>query len=215
MFTTQWQLIQQQSNFSCFTFAWLTSLWTVTHSFTAIKISFKLPYSNTGWTVVFAMCWPDYTLFTLTGTGKEVIVPSGHRLRPELHCSQATSSSSVLVVSGFIKCESHQRVEWSAICSPINRRVKAWLNKEPIHALVDSRCSLIRSLSWPRWTLLFAGWTCVLVKQAGRASSLSTLKWYGWKITSCTVGERLCVSVHTPSLPCLIHGYLHTKVALT
>lgn len=113
------------------------TVFTVTHSFTARKISFRLPHSNTGWTVVFATCWPDYTFITLTRTGKEVIVPSGHRLRPELHCFQATSSSSssVLMVCGFMKCESHQRVEWSAICSPVNRRVKAWLNKEPIHAL--------------------------------------------------------------------------------
>lgn len=80
------------------------------------------------------------------------------------------------------------------------QRSEAWLNKEPIHALVDLLCSLIHSL---RWTLIFAWTTNVLVEQSGRESSLSTVEWYGWKIASCRWGIMCeCTHAHTLSSLC-------------
>lgn len=164
----------------------------------AVTHSKWFPHLNTGWktTATFVPCWPGYTFITVTETGGDVC-SIGARVQSSCTVFQATSehaTSSVLTVCGCIRCEYLPRVEWFVLLST---KSIAWLNKEPIHTLVDLLCSLIHSL---RWTLLFAGTTCVLVRQSGPASSLSILKWYGWKIASCR-GEILCESTHTLSIP--------------
>ncbi len=127
----------------------------VTHSFDfdcCEKSLSNFPYLNTGWKTafVFVLCRPGYTFIAVTGTGKEVIVRiqastvlfSGHRW--------------ALIIIWPDGMWLHK--VWVPSQGGVIRDLFSCLNKEPIHAPVDLICLLIHSL---RWTLLFAGTTCV------------------------------------------------------
>lgn len=142
--------------------------------------------------VVSVLCWPGYTFITVTGTGKEVIVCSIGGAGSDQRCAVFRPPRSTHHHLSWWMYEVWGPSQGGAITGLFScqQGSEAWSNKKPIHALVDFLCSLIHSL---RWTLLFAGTTCVLVKQSGRASSLSRVIW-------THVGEKSCVSAYTLEL---------------
>lgn len=95
--------------------------WLTLSPLTVRKISVKLPHLNTGWkTSIVLYC---VGLVTHSSLLHELV----RKLRSTLYCFQATSelsSSCVLMVCSWIRCESLHRVEWSEICSPVNTGVK-------------------------------------------------------------------------------------------
>lgn len=124
-----------QFNFSRLPFTWLTSQWLTISPLTS---SFEHGVEDVFFSSSVGPVTHSSSLLQ-DKVRKSWSVPLKRGFRPALYCCRAasehSSSSSVLMVCGCLRCQYLHRVEWSEICSPVNRGVKPNQTRSPFMRL--------------------------------------------------------------------------------